>query len=99
MTRKTAINSLRQAKSNHLEWLANVQAFFAGIPHEKLSAPVNYKNCKFGQWLYQEDGKQLSALQSYSSIEIPHKFLHLAYASFFSRILEESPHTIRADLL
>ena len=61
MTSEVAINSLREAKSTHLEWLAYVQALSAGIGHEQIKAPLSYAHCKFGHWFYQGAGNRLSA--------------------------------------
>ena len=90
MTPKIAINYLREAKLTHLEWLAYVQAFYAGISHEHIKAPLSYKHCNFGQWIYNGHGKELSSLQSYASIEVLHKLLHLAYSKFVTGSLEGS---------
>ncbi len=90
MNPKIAINYLREAKLSHLEWLAYVQAFYTGLSHDQIRAPLSYKNCKFGQWFYNGHGKELSALQSYATIEVLHKLLHLAYSKFVTATLEGS---------
>ena len=90
MTPKIAINYLREAKLSHLEWLAYFQAYYAGISHEQIKAPISYKNCKFGQWFYDGHGEELSAIQSYATIEVLHKMLHLAYSKFVTATIEGS---------
>ena len=90
MTPKTAISYLREAKLSHLEWLSYVQAYYAGIEHEQIKAPMSHKSCKFGQWFYDGHGQELSGLSSYATIEVLHKMLHLAYSKFVTARIEGS---------
>jgi hypothetical protein len=90
---ETAIISLPEAKSIHLQWQTNIQTFLAGIPFAHISAPVNYKKCKFGQWFLSGRWKKIKRSAKFAGIERPLKSMLLAYPNLFNKIVQKSSTT------
>ena len=84
-TRKVEIISyLRQAKTGHTKWLANVQILIqlGNIEEAKVSAPINYTMCEFGTWYYGE-GQILAPFKEYIDIDEVHQQIHKTYLQIF----------------
>ncbi len=72
----------------HKRWVGHASALIEGIPIEKDQVPINYTDCAFGSWYYDE-GQNLSSLQEYKNIEDPHTKLHVIYMEIFKILFEK----------
>jgi len=82
MNKQLALQSLRNAKSAHLQWRARAQALVAGVELDESSVPVVHTDCKFGQWYY-GPGQDLASLPTFRAIDTPHELLHAVYMKIF----------------
>jgi len=72
----------------HKRWVGHASAMIEGIPIEKDQVPINYTDCVFGNWYYDE-GQNLSSLEEYKTIEKPHTELHQIYMEIFKILFEK----------
>ena len=82
------ITKIRKAKMAHKRWVGHASAMIEGIPVEKDQVPINYTDCVFGNWYYDE-GQNLSSLKEFKEIEDPHVELHLIYMEIFQILFEK----------
>jgi len=105
---KEIIDKLRKAKRAHKRWVGHALAMIEGIPVDKDQVPINYTDCVFGNWYYDE-GQDLSGIDEFAAIEEPHTELHVIYMeifnilfaqkkkSFFSKLIGKSTQLSEAD--
>ncbi len=67
---------------SHKRWVSHASAMIEGIPVNKDQVPINYTDCVFGCWYYDE-GQDLSSLEEFREIEEPHTQLHNIYMGIF----------------
>lgn len=79
MTKHEAVRIVRQAKSSHIRWRAYVQAELAGLEIEATRAPLNHKECDFGQWIYHYGFVAFGHWSLFQDIEYEHELLHAVY--------------------
>ncbi|MBL4661653.1 MAG: CZB domain-containing protein [Alcanivoracaceae bacterium] len=82
------ITKIRKAKMAHKRWVGHASAMIEGIPVEKDQVPINYTDCVFGHWYYDE-GQNLSSLKEFKEIEEPHVELHLIYMEIFQILFKK----------
>ncbi|EXJ16796.1 CZB domain-containing protein [Imhoffiella purpurea] len=88
MTKKEILTQLRAAKTAHIQWRSYAQALTSGLPVDQDHVPVIHTACKFGKWYY-GPGQQLSSLETYEAIEVPHETLHRIYMKIFKILFTE----------
>lgn len=79
MTKQEAVRIVRQAKSSHIRWRAYVQAMLAGMDIEAQRAPLNHKECDFGQWFYHDGFAAFGHWPLFQDVEYAHELLHAVY--------------------
>lgn len=87
MDKRQVIAHLRAAKSAHIKWRSYAQALIAGLPLDESQVPVIHTDCAFGRWYY-GPGQQLSSLESFHAIEVPHEAMHAVYMQIFQLLFE-----------
>ena len=95
---KEIIHKLRKAKMAHKRWVGHASAMIEGIPVEKDQVPINYTDCVFGTWYYDE-GQNLSSLDEFKEIEQPHTDLHVIYMEIFKILFGQKKRSIFAKML
>jgi len=85
MKQKEVLDKLRMAKSAHLGWVNRARSLLEGKPVDEDKVPVEHTRCQFAGWYYGE-GQQLASLDSFQSIEEPHRQLHAVYGEIYQRI-------------
>ena len=95
---QTIIKKLRNAKMAHKRWVGHASAMIEGIPIEKDQVPINYTDCKFGCWYYDE-GQSLYSLNEFKAIEDPHTELHLIYMEIFNILFEKKKQSLFSKLI
>ncbi len=97
MNEKEIIKHLRDAKKAHLGWVTHTHALLKGKPVDEEKIPVLPTDCVFGKWYYRE-GRQLTNLQTYRSIEGPHNELHRIYAEIYHLLFKPEKDTFLSRL-
>ena len=86
MDKQEALDHLRNAKKSHLKWLQRAQALISNFPIEKDAIPIDYTECKFGQWFY-SDAQHIAlmpGMDCISDIGKKHQSLHEEYIKIFA---------------
>ena len=73
--------NLLEREIDHLNWVKNVSTFLLDEHSTELSVELKHTDCKFGQWYYGEDRKDLerkipTLKDDLAAVEEPHKQLH-----------------------
>ena len=92
------IQKLRKAKMSHKRWVGHASAMIEGIPIEKDQVPINYTDCNFGRWYYDE-GQNLSSLDEFKEIEDSHTELHNIYMEIFKILFEQKKVSFFSKLI
>lgn len=95
---KDLIQKLRKAKMSHKRWVGHASAMIEGIPIEKDQVPINYTDCAFGNWYYDE-GQNLSILNEFKEIEAPHTELHIIYMEIFNILFGQKKQSFFSKLI
>lgn len=85
MQKDKILNELRAAKIAHLKWVQRARSLISGIPVEKEAIPLDYTDCVFGKWFYNE-GQDITLLPGMSVMELigaKHIELHETYFKIF----------------
>lgn len=92
------IHKLRKARQSHKRWVSYASALIEGIPVDKEQVPVNFTDCQFGQWYYDE-GQQLSDIPEFRDIEKTHEQLHNVYMQIFKLLFVEQKTSLFSKLI
>ena len=79
MTKQQALRIVRQAKSSHIRWRTYVQARLAGLDIDSARAPLNHKECEFGQWIHRHGFAAFGHWSLFQDVEFEHELLHAVY--------------------
>ena len=83
---------------SHKRWVGHASAMIEGIPIEKDQVPINYTDCNFGNWYYDE-GQNLSSLDEFKEIEDSHTELHNIYMEIFKILFEQKKRSFFSKLI
>jgi len=92
------IQNLRHARQSHKRWVGYASALIEGIPVDKGQVPVNFTDCQFGKWYYNE-GQKLSSLPEFRDIEKTHEQLHIVYMQIFKLLFVEQKTSLFSKLI
>lgn len=79
---REAISVLDQALYNHTQWTdaLNITLICHLQPDERDISPNAHKNCRFGQWYYNQSGRALRQHENFDELELVHREMHAAAA-------------------
>jgi hypothetical protein len=94
MEKTEVLEHLKAAKNAHIKWVEKARLLIDGADIQENSIPVDYTECKFGQWFYR-DGQLLNKLSNnpvecMQSIEKLHFKIHEIYLNIFKIYFSEN---------
>ena len=93
MEKEEILDHLKAAKNAHIRWIERAEQLIDGADIEESAIPVDYTECKFGQWFY-SDGQVLNKLSNnpvecMQNIEKLHFKIHEIYLNIFKIYFDE----------
>jgi diguanylate cyclase len=82
------LTQLDQALYNHQQWHNDlIRTLACRLPYDKHDIlPEAYKECRFGQWYYNNTSKHLLEYQGFTAIGEAHKYMHLMASQVLTKL-------------
>jgi hypothetical protein len=69
---------IETVKLDHVMYKIDIYQCIFGMSRKSIDSFADHQQCRLGKWYYQGKGRELSSLESYRKLELPHQEVHRA---------------------